>query len=247
MTRVFHRKASALALAAACVLSNCGPKAAPVIIAKPVPPTYVQKFSAILRLEDERQLKSAAGDLLALMQDNEPRIRRRAALATGRVKLPEGIPVLTTLLSSDPDPEVEQMAAFALGLIGDASATEALTKALADPNPLIEGRAAEALGLIGQKASATAIGAMMATHVNAGALNDLGPDDLSHPLSPAIEAIRLGMYALVRLGAYETLASTLLDGSGQPRSRWWPVSPKRRVRPSARECRRRTWFPPPQV
>lgn len=224
MCRSFRHPAAVLALATACVAGGCGPKAAPQIIAKPAPPTYEQKFGVILRLEDERQLKSAAGDLLALMQDNDPRIRRRAALATGRVRLPDGIPVLTTILSSDPDPEVEQMAAFALGLIGDASATEALLKALADPNPVIEGRAAEALGLIGQKSAAQAIGTMIAAHVNAGVLNDLSPDDLTAPLSPAIEAVRLGTYALVRLGVYDTLASTLLDGAGQPRSKWWPVA-----------------------
>ena len=41
------------------------------------------------------------------------------------------------------------MAAFALGLIGDAAAAPALITALADADPLIQGRAAEALGLIG--------------------------------------------------------------------------------------------------
>ncbi len=212
-----------LALAAAWALNGCGPKAAPQIAPRVVPPTYEQKFTAILQLEDERQLKSAAGDLLALMQDADPRVRRRAALAAGRVKLADGIPGLTTLLSSDRDPEVVQMGAFALGLIGDASAGDALVRALADPNPLIHGRAAEALGLIGQKASAPAIGAMMAAHLAAGVLNGLSADELSAPLSPAIEAVRLGMYALVRLGAYETLATTLIDGSG-PRSKWWPVA-----------------------
>ncbi|MGH9385975.1 MAG: HEAT repeat domain-containing protein [Vicinamibacterales bacterium] len=221
MTSVFPRTA-ALALTVAC--SACGPQVAPQIPSKPAPPTYEQKFGVILRLEDERQLRSAAGDLVALMQDADPRLRRRAALAAGRVRLVEASAGLTTLLSSDPDPEVEQMAAFALGLIGDASAADALSKALADPNPVIQGRAAEGLGLIGHKMSAAAIGAMMATHVSAGVLNDLTPDDLSHPMSPAVEAVRLGMYALVRLGSYEPLASALLDEAGRPRSQWWPLA-----------------------
>ena len=55
-----------------------------------------------------------------LLADPEARIRRRAALALGRVKLPEAIPALTSILQSEPDPEVKQMAAFAMGLIGDA-------------------------------------------------------------------------------------------------------------------------------
>ena len=61
---------------------------------------------------------------------------------------------MTTLLQRDADPEVRQMAAFAIGLIGDAAAAPALTTALADPDPLIQGRAAEALGLIAHKAAA---------------------------------------------------------------------------------------------
>ena len=51
----------------------------------------------ILQLEDERQLRGGGGDLIALLSDPEARIRRRAALALGRVKLPEAVPALTTL------------------------------------------------------------------------------------------------------------------------------------------------------
>ena len=39
------------------------------------------------------------------------------------------------------------MAAFALGLIGDAVAAPALIAALADASPIVRGRAAEALGI----------------------------------------------------------------------------------------------------
>ncbi len=44
------------------------------------------------------------------------------------------------------------------------------------------------------------------------------------PRRPAIEAVRLGAYALVRLGSYDGLAGALLDRDGRPRSRWWPVA-----------------------
>ena len=46
----------------------------------------------------------------------------------------------------------------------------------------------------------------------------------SIPRPRPVEAVRLGIYALVRLGAYDALASVLLDGSGRPISRWWPVA-----------------------
>ena len=41
---------------------------------------------------------------------------------------------------------------------------------------------------------------------------------------PAVEAVRLGLYALVRLGSYDGLAGAVLDADGRPRSRWWPIA-----------------------
>ena len=211
-------------LLAALVLTGCAPKPVPPITTVPAVTAYDQKMRWILQLEDERQLRGGGGDLLALLQDAEPRVRRRAALAAGRVRLGEALPPLTTLLQSDADPEVRQMAAFAIGLIGDPAGAPPLTAALVDRDPLIQGRAAEALGLIAHQPAAAAIGAMIAGHVGAGVLNGVIADDLVSPKSPAVEAVRLGIYALVRLGGYDALASAMLDPAGQPRSRWWPVA-----------------------
>ena len=111
-----------------------------------------------------------------------------------------------------------------MGLIGDAAATPALVAALADADPVIQGRAAEALGQIADKSAAPAIGAMVAAHVSADALNGLNADDMGYPKSPAVEAVRLGIYALVRLGSYDGLAGALLDTQGRARSRWWPMA-----------------------
>lgn len=221
------RSQSPRALVALVVLlaaGACGPKVAPQITVTPPVTAFDQKLRWILQLEDERQLKGGGGDLLALMQDPEARVRRRAALAGGRVRLPAAVPGLVTLLENDKDFEVRQMAAFALGLIGDAAAAPALTTALADTDPTIQGRAAEALGLIGHQPAAPAVAAMVAAHVNAGVLNGLNPDDMGTPKAPPIEAVRLGAYALVRLGSFEALASALIDSTGQPRSRWWPLA-----------------------
>ena len=211
-------------LMAVLLLNGCGPKVVPAATTAPTIAAYDQKMRWILQLEDERQLRGSGGDLIALLQDAEPRIRRRAALATGRVRLSEALPPLTTILQSDGDPEVRQMAAFAIGLIGDAAAAPQLMAAVADRDPLIQGRAAEALGLLAHKPATAAIGAMISAHVNAGVLNGVIADDLSPTKSAAVEAVRLGLYALVRLGGYDALASALLDASGQPRSRWWPVA-----------------------
>ena len=200
----------------------------------------------MVRLEDQRILKEAdppapallqpatastaavyalpaPSDLGRLLSDPEGRVRRRAALAVGRVGLVDGVEPLIPLLA-DADVEVRQMAAFALGLIGHASARAALIKALDDPEPIVQGRAAEALGSIGNKADADAVSGIVRRHTAAGALNAIDPDDVTYPLSGPAEAARLAIYALVRLGSYEALAAAVLDGSGQPVSRWWPVA-----------------------
>ncbi len=207
-----------------CLLTGCAPTATPQVAATPPAAVFEQKMRWILQLEDQRQLRGGGGDLVTLLGDAEARIRRRSALAIGRVKLPEAIPALTTLMQSDPDVEVRQMAAFAMGLIGDAAAAPALTAALSDAEPLIQGRAAEALGMIAHQAAAQPIAAMVTAHVAANALHGLNPDDMAYPKAAAVEAVRLGAYALVRLGSYDGLASALLDANGRPRSRWWPIA-----------------------
>ena len=205
---------------------GCGPKAAPPVPGQKPPwqVAYEQKMRWILQLEDERQLRGGGGDLIALLSDGEARVRRRAALAVGRVKLAEGVTPLTTVLQGDSDAEVRQMAAFAIGLIGDPSGATPLTAALADPTAIIHARAAEGLGVLGHKPAAAAIAAMVSGHLNAGALRGITPDDMAYPKLPAADAIRLGVYALVRLGAYTELAGAVLDADGRPRSRWWPIA-----------------------
>ncbi|HUQ87674.1 MAG TPA: HEAT repeat domain-containing protein [Vicinamibacterales bacterium] len=214
-----------MALVLLLSLLSCGPQVAPVVTPPtPVVTVFEQKMRWILQLEDQRQLRGGGGDLTTLLRDTAGNVRRRSALAIGRVKLAEGIPALTTTLESDADAEVREMAAFAMGLIGDAAAAPALMTALADPDPRIQARAAEALGLIAHKPAAQAIGAMIATHVNSGVLTGINPDDMAYPKATGIEAVRLGVYALVRLGSYDALASALIGADGRPRSRWWPIA-----------------------
>jgi cyclophilin family peptidyl-prolyl cis-trans isomerase len=233
---------------------------APVAAPTPEPPivSYEDKLSWIIRLEDQRILRDPnppppvivvpatrtqpaivapppPSDLIRLLNDGEARVRRRAALALGRVGLPDAIEPLAKLLA-DEEPDVRQMAAFALGLIGDAAARPALQMALGDMNPLVQGRAAEALGTIGTRADADAVSAMVRTHVAGGAFTGIDPDDLAYPQSPAAEAARLGLYALVRLGAYEALAAAALDAKYQPVSTWWPVAYALQRLPDARSA-----------
>jgi HEAT repeat protein/cyclophilin family peptidyl-prolyl cis-trans isomerase len=224
MRRVSLRHLRPWCICLGLLTASCGPTAAPVV--EPVAPVsaFDQKMRWILQLEDERQLRGHGGDLLSLLNDAEPRVRRRAALATGRVRLPEAIPGLTSLLQSEQDPEVRQMAAFAMGLIGDASAAPVLVTALTDPDALIQGRAAEALGLMAHQPAAQPIAAMITAHLNAGALTGLNADDMGYPKPAPVDAVRLGAYALVRLGSYDGLASAFIGANGRVRSRWWPIA-----------------------
>jgi HEAT repeat protein/cyclophilin family peptidyl-prolyl cis-trans isomerase len=163
-------------------------------------------------------------DLTLLLSDSEARIRRRAALAIGRVGLADGVDSLLPLLTSDAEPEVRQMAAFALGLIGDRRAKDALVAALADASPLVQGSAAEALGLIGDPAAADAVGRFVGQIMHSPALvQPPGEEDDGRRDTPAA-ACRLGIFALVRLKDFQALATAVLDEGGQPLVRWWPVA-----------------------
>ena len=190
-----------------------------------VPPPAPAPVSATAKTKKKQQPPPpvAQPDLLKLLVDAEPRIRRRAALAVGRVGLTDGVEPLQTTLS-DNDPDVRQMAAFALGLLGDTRAVAALTTALQDPQPRVRGRAAEALGLIGDAGASAAIGQMVGAYVKQGAIASLAPDDEQFPGTPESDAVRLGLFALVRLKAWDPLAAAVLDTSGRPVSEWWPIA-----------------------
>jgi HEAT repeat protein/cyclophilin family peptidyl-prolyl cis-trans isomerase len=234
---MFRRSVLTVLIVASVACATAPPPGPPAI-------PFETKMSWILRLEDQRILRDAAmpivppaatqgrrnvmppapppPDLIRLLEDSEARIRRRAAIAVGRVGLPEGVPPLVRLLQTDADAEVRQMAAFALGLIGDPSAVEPLRAAVADPLPLVAGRAAEALGLLNDVASAPAIGKMVATYAAAAAA--VAPDDARAEVGGAADAFRLGVYALARLKNYDALAASVLAPDGQPRVQWWPVA-----------------------
>jgi cyclophilin family peptidyl-prolyl cis-trans isomerase/HEAT repeat protein len=246
------------ALITAVLLAGCA--SAPP--APPAPPTVPleQKTAWILQLEDRRILKidlppapapavvrgrrppppppppSSSPDLAVLATDPEARVRRRAALALGRVGLPDGVAVLLPLLA-DADADVRQMAAFGLGLIGVAldegspqphpslvPAVPALTGALGDADPLVRGRAAEALGQIGARDAAPAIGKVAAEYARTAAVAAMQPDDETWPGPPEAAAFRLALFSLVRLRAYEPIAAAVLDPAGRPVSAWWPVA-----------------------
>jgi HEAT repeat protein/cyclophilin family peptidyl-prolyl cis-trans isomerase len=201
---------------------------------------YEQKLASMIRLEDQRILRDPAPppppptrgraaatplppDLVRYLTDDDMRVRRRAALAIGRVGLSEGVAPLVAALA-DGEAEVRQMAAFALGLIGDRSARDPLMSALTDRSPLVQGSAAEALGLLGDAGAADALSALAYQVLQSGALAQPPTDEDDLKRDTPAAAFRLAIYALVRLKANGQLIAAVLDSAGQPRVRWWPVA-----------------------
>ncbi|MDQ3171436.1 MAG: HEAT repeat domain-containing protein, partial [Acidobacteriota bacterium] len=249
---MFHINTRALLVFGVLSALTTGCASAPPAPAAPLVKAE-QKLSWILQLEDRRILADpaiavaplpgvaprrgvvapafvATPDLMVLARDPDARIRRRAALAIGRVGVADGLPALTALLE-DAEPEVRAMAAFSIGLVGHADSTANLIPALADAAPLVRGRAAEGLGLLcaapagGATACdasvATAIAAMAAGYAADAAAMD---GDAEIAATPEADAWRLATFALVRMRDWTALSKVTIDASGRPMTMWWPAA-----------------------
>jgi cyclophilin family peptidyl-prolyl cis-trans isomerase/HEAT repeat protein len=101
----------------------------------------------IMQAEDERRWSN---DLMQLLANQSPVVRKRAALAAGRIGDEGAVRSLTYVLERDTDTSVRAMAAFALGEIEAESGANPLTTVLKNTNAPVEirARAIEALGKI---------------------------------------------------------------------------------------------------
>ena len=100
----------------------------------------------ILKAEDERRWDA---DLKGLLASPNPAIRKRAALAAGRIGDEDSVSALSGLLQ-DKIADVREMAAFALGEVEAASGADPLLAVLKNTNEsvAVRARAIEALGKI---------------------------------------------------------------------------------------------------
>ncbi|MFI5006742.1 MAG: HEAT repeat domain-containing protein [Solirubrobacterales bacterium] len=188
---------------------------------RPVPPpARIEVLGRVLAFEDSRSV--GEGELDRLLRDRDRGIRRRAALAAGRIGDPVVVPTLIDLMN-DAEPEVRQMAAFALGLIGDKGAIDRLVSSLGDSEVVVRARSAEALGRIGDARAAPELARFILGAIPKGApILTVRGDDPGSATDPWIE-LRLALFALGRLKEPKAAAEALLL-SGKPRFDWWAAT-----------------------
>lgn len=177
--------------------------------------------AGLLEVEDRRGYDPLPVGRASASKD--PWVRRRAALACGRLRDVEASVFLPVLLL-DPEPEVRQAAAFASGVSGDRRLVPGLVRALSDADASTAAEAARALGRLGgdeaEGALRAALGAPDGPRAAAALALFRSPDpDLVPLLSTALRAAepetrRSAAYALSRIpraGSEEPLRGLLDD------------------------------------
>ncbi|MFP4058605.1 MAG: MFS transporter [Candidatus Brocadiia bacterium] len=102
----------------------------------------------------------ATRELVELLDDPSPTVRKEAALALGHTRDEGAVEPLVERLT-DMDAEMRRQAAWALGQIGSPHATERLIELLGDPYPHVRSAAALALGQVGGAEATEALMAML--------------------------------------------------------------------------------------
>jgi cyclophilin family peptidyl-prolyl cis-trans isomerase/HEAT repeat protein len=154
------RPVAILALVAGCAPARTP---APSGLAAPLTDSDVRMVAALLRMEDRRALEPEA--VRAAASDANPEVRRRAALAAGRVGGDGAVPLLVHLLA-DPDTAVAATAAFGLGLRADSGSVAPLAATIGRDRaarPTVAAEAASSLGAIRTDAAADALRDLLRT------------------------------------------------------------------------------------
>jgi len=220
--------------------------------------TFAQKHSIppatlllITKAEDERRWDD---DLRKLFSSPNQVIRKRAALAAGRIGNEDSLAALTELLEKDADPSVRAMAAFAIGEVESEKGANALVAVLKDGKSSVElkARAVEALGKIAgalpreQEARQKELGAVVLEALNAApAVRPTGDQSLiifgltaalrSRPANsgPTIAKFLTAANPRVRSDAANALARLRLKDGNEQLRKLLPSDPDPIVRANA--------------
>jgi cyclophilin family peptidyl-prolyl cis-trans isomerase/HEAT repeat protein len=214
--------AAALAIAGACTsgtpVPRTMPPAPPVAPASPVFVRFapseaeIRAIAEILLMEDRRELEAERIGMLTAHWS--PQVRRRAALALGRVRTDGSVATLLELLE-DPEIEVRMDAAFALGLLADSSAATIHALAgLARLHPA-DSLGSEAVAALAKAGSAEALDSL-------SALIESAPDGIATPVvaEALVSLWRFGQRAEAALGEFTRFARHV-----DPAIRWRAIYP----------------------
>jgi len=170
----------------------------------------------IVRAEDERRWELS--DLGQLLADERAAVRRRAALAAGRIGDEGAVGPLSALLRRDIDEGVRAAAAFALGEVESEAGAEALLETLRlSRAPAVRARAVEALGKV-----AAALGEPQAERrrlLGAALLGALAAEQRKP--KPDRATVLLGLTAALRArpeGAGRAVAASLASADARVRA-----------------------------
>jgi HEAT repeat protein len=131
-------------LVVGCILALSAVTFAQKRAKQPIPPATLL---LITKVEDERRWDD---DLRNLLSSPNAAVRRRAALAAGRIGNEGSVAALANLLETDNDAGVRSMAAFALGEVESAAGANVLLTTLKNTSVTgeLRARSVEALGKI---------------------------------------------------------------------------------------------------
>jgi cyclophilin family peptidyl-prolyl cis-trans isomerase/HEAT repeat protein len=155
--------------------------------------THQPVIVTIVQAEDERHWSD---ELMQLLSNQSPVVRKRAALAAGRIGDEGAVKSLSDVLERDSDTSVRAMAAFALGEIEAESGADALIAVLKNTSAPAEIRARAIEGL-GKIAAALPREQEARQHELGAAILDALKFELSHTTKDTSVAL-LGLTAVLR-------------------------------------------------
>ena len=206
----------------------------------PPPPPPPGQGGRKLTPSSRRRRRRRRPILTVLVRDGDARIRRRAALAIGRVGLAKD-----GVRDAEPAAGGYRSRRAADGRLraradrrrhggrgADAAAERSARRACAGAPPR---RWASSAPRLGRRRRADGRG----VRVEARASRRCSRTTRAWPTAPEAEAFKLGLFALVRLKAYEPLAAAVLDAAGRSRT-WWPVAFRAAADQRSARARRRS-------
>lgn len=234
MPTVTPSRAASAAAAVLLAILAAAALALLIPVERPAPPAISgEDMLRMLRAEDTRQWSSSLENLL-----RAPRweVRRRAALAAGRIGDAAAVAPLARVIESGDLAAVRAMAAFALGEIESVNGIPALTGRLAgEPSSDVRGRILEALGKI---AAPLPAGDERKLAIGAALLEAVGRELDGPKLEP--EAVLPGLTAILRAapaGAGSVLGKALEADSPRVRADAENVLARMRIKESGPRLR----------